>query len=329
MNRTTKGSLVAALALVGAACIEPTNQGSQALLLQQSFESLPVSFHETTNSFAGDDSDGMTPFVPQRRHEGRGGNGGFSGFGGEFGGGHGKGGKGHRGDGLFGGLMGGGLYEDFYGGKGNWGPGRGHKPFDSTATATCAFVASSGRVVCDPVTKRGLTITRSFQYRNAAGAVQQARDSVTTSSVNTQTTVAGTLVRRDSSTSVVSHKSERTTTGVAKGTTQITVDATASGTETTTGTSEQGSFTSVRTVGDTASGIVVPIQDGRPTYPTAGSVVRNMTITITVQGQSPASSTRREVVTYDGSATAKVVITQDGTARSCTLPLPRGKMTCQ
>ena len=37
---------------------------------------------------------------------------------------------------------------------------------------------------------------------------------------------------------------------------------------------------------------------------------------------------RREVITYDGSATAKIVITQDGTTKTCSLPLPRGMPTC-
>jgi hypothetical protein len=54
-----------------------------------------------------------------------------------------------------------------------------------------------------------------------------------------------------------------------------------------------------------------------------------MKVTVTVSGQSPATTTRREVITYDGSATAKVVITHDGTTQNCTLPLPFGHLTCQ
>jgi len=38
--------------------------------------------------------------------------------------------------------------------------------------------------------------------------------------------------------------------------------------------------------------------------------------------------TRREVVTYDGSATAQVVITENGTTKNCTKPLPRGPLSC-
>jgi len=37
---------------------------------------------------------------------------------------------------------------------------------------------------------------------------------------------------------------------------------------------------------------------------------------------------RREVITYDGSATAKVEITENGTTRNCTRPLPRGPLSC-
>jgi hypothetical protein len=64
-------------------------------------------------------------------------------------------------------------------------------------------------------------------------------------------------------------------------------------------------------------------------YPTAGTVIRAMSATVTVSGQSPSTSSRREVITYDGSATAKVVITQDGTTQNCTLPLPHARLTCQ
>ncbi len=38
--------------------------------------------------------------------------------------------------------------------------------------------------------------------------------------------------------------------------------------------------------------------------------------------------TRREVVTYDGSRTASIVITQDGETTTCSVPLPRGRLSC-
>ena len=54
-----------------------------------------------------------------------------------------------------------------------------------------------------------------------------------------------------------------------------------------------------------------------------------MAATLTYDGKSPTSTSRREVITYNGTNTATVAITQDGTTKNCTLPLPRGRLTCQ
>ena len=53
-----------------------------------------------------------------------------------------------------------------------------------------------------------------------------------------------------------------------------------------------------------------------------------MTATVTIGTAAAQTTTRREVVTYDGSATAKLTITQDGTTKSCTIALPRGRPSC-
>jgi hypothetical protein len=149
-----------------------------------------------------------------------------------------------------------------------------------------------------------------------------------TNSITAHSEVSGTITHRDSATSTINHKSDRAVTGLAAGSTQRTVNGTAVGTETTTGTTDAGAFTAIRTVNDTTKGIIIPIADGRPTYPTAGRVSRNMASSITVAGATTNHS-RSEVVTYDGSATATVVITQDGTSKNCTMALPRGRLVCQ
>ena len=132
-----------------------------------------------------------------------------------------------------------------------------------------------------------------------------------------------------SATSTIASASERTTSGLASGSTQRTVSGVSSGTESTTGVSTRGSFTATRTAADTTTGLAIPVDSlGRRSYPTAGTVVRTMSITLAYQGATPVSLTRREVVTYDGSTTAKVEITQDGTTRSCTRALPRGPLVC-
>ena len=265
-------------------------------------------------------------------------------------------------------LMGGGLGDAFIGGIGGGRFGN-HGPFGGgLGCADATFSAATGRVSCPTVTRGGLTLTRSAAYTDAAGQTQQAFDSLTTNTVNLQTSVTGTrsfATGSDSgshrgpgggghdgrhgwgegrgpggrllgdtatiltATTTVASFSNRTVSGLAQGSTQRTVDGTSSGNESTTGTSSRGDFTATRTVADTTKGLVVPVQTSGATYPTAGTVIRVMTATLTYSGQSTATVSRREVVTYNGSATAQVVVTENGVTKSCTRPLPRGPLTCQ
>jgi hypothetical protein len=62
-------------------------------------------------------------------------------------------------------------------------------------------------------------------------------------------------------------------------------------------------------------------------HPTAGTVIRRMKVIMTIGGSS-STKERREVLTYDGSATAKLQITDNGTTKNCTVALPRGRPNC-
>jgi hypothetical protein len=119
-----------------------------------------------------------------------------------------------------------------------------------------------------------------------------------------------------SATVTVDNASDRTTAGLAAGSARRTVDGTSASRETTTGTSSRGPFTATRTAGDTTRGLVIPVATaGAATYPTAGTVVRSMRATLAYAGGAAAESSRREVLTYNGSATATLVITEDGATR--------------
>jgi hypothetical protein len=290
---------IAAIALLSAACVDMTTPSSSVLSLNNALITLPAGFTTTNNTFApGDGSFGA--FLPPAR-------------------GHELGGRG---------MMGGGLGPDFAGGIG-FGRGFNRGPFGIGAlSGDCTFSSSTGRVSCVAVTDRGLTIVRSASYAKADGTVQSAPDS-TTNTINMQIQVSGTVTRRDSAVSTVNNSSNRTVSGLAVGSTERTVNGTSRGEETTSGTNADGVFTAARLVGDTTSGLVIPVVSGKPTYPTAGTVIRAMKATVTIAGQSPTTHERREVITYDGSATAKIVITQDGTTKTCSLPLPRGMPVCQ
>jgi hypothetical protein len=106
------------------------------------------------------------------------------------------------------------------------------------------------------------------------------------------------------------------------------VNGTSQGSETATGTNRDGkTFSSVRTSSDTTKGLVIPVSATTQTYPTAGTVTRRMKVIMTVSGTS-STKERREVLTYDGTATAKLQITDNGTTKNCTVALPRGRPKC-
>lgn len=316
-------SLVAAalaLALVG--CAESAAPTADAL--SSAFTSLPLGFQFVPSTFAGGsaaDSDGWTP--PDNGGFGRMGKGGHGNF------------ENEDRSGPGGGMMCGGLGGAFHGDGLGFGFGHG---FDrglfggifagKSLPGTCAYNAGSGRVICDPVTHDGLTIARSAAYADGSGNAQTAFDSLTTNAINIRVSVSGTKVRRDDDTSVVQHASDRTVAGLAPGSTQRIVNGTSSGTEHITGSNMTGSFTAVRTIGDTISGVVIPVQSSGPSFPTAGTVIRSAQVVLTYAGQSPTTSTRREVITYNGSTTATITITRDGVTQTCTVA-PRARPTCQ
>jgi hypothetical protein len=313
MARIVPLALVGAIAVLGAACSDTTGTTQDALDVDAAFVSTPTGFASTSNSFSSDTSGGDAE-RDGYRHGGRRG-----GRDGHRGGPHGRRGP----NGLLPGFdfMGGGLRLDFLGG-----PRDGRRPFDFGGNqGNCT--ASGGVTTCTS-THRGLTITRMLTFTSASGATQTALDS-TTNTVRARTTVSGTTTRRDSVTAVVSHASDQTVSGLARGSTQRTVSGTSAGTENLAGKDSAGvAFTATRAIGDTIVGIVIPVQSGRPSYPTAGTVTRSLRVSVTSAGTTKSSS-RREVITYDGSSTARLVITQDGTTRTCTLPLPHGRPTCQ
>jgi hypothetical protein len=307
MKRSVRILILGAVAVLTAACAEKITSSFDQSVLDAAFLSNPLGFENTASSFSTSSGLEGDAFMPGGR-------------------------GGERGRNLLGGghdFMGGGFGEDFLGGM----PGGG-RPFEhgerggTELSSSCTFSSSTGIVTCAPETRGGITVNRTIIFKTTSGAAQAARDS-NTNSVATHITATGTKTRRDGAiVTTINHTSDRTVTGLASTATQRTVNGTSAGSETTTGTDSAGAFTVARVIGDTTSGIIIPIASGKPTYPTAGTVIRSMKVTLNYADKTPRTSTRREVVTYDGTATAKLVITQDATTKNCTIPLPRGRPTC-
>jgi hypothetical protein len=309
------GAVMAACATDNATSPVASSQAAAALI------SAPLSFGVTNSSFVGSSAP-TNGFVPMGLSSGESHD-------------HGPG---------WGGFMGGGIGEAFIGGLG-FGPGIGRGPFENFGrrddddadseesdsfnhSDNCVFSTTTNRVECPTNTHDGLTLNRSFSFLDASGTVQQSFVRGTTNTVNVKKSVSGTITHHETVTSTVNGSSDLTVAGLATGSTQRTVNGTSAGTDATTGTRDGVAFTAQRSAGDTVTALVIPVQPEHPTFPTAGTIVRSMTATVTVGGGTPSTSSRREVITFDGSATAKVVITHDGVTKNCTKPLPHGRLTC-
>jgi hypothetical protein len=302
MTRTLRLLTIGGVAVLAAACVDKMTSAFNADQLNAAFSTSPLGFDNAVSSFNGTDDDSSHAFMPD---EGRG---------------HGRGPNGLE---LGHDFMGGGFGRDFLGG-----PLSGGRPFDRGGIlrhGTCTYAA--GTNTCVDTVRNGVVVNATIAYTTAAGAAQQSPDS-TTDKVVSHVTTAGTFKHRSNITTVVSSSSDRTVSGLAYNSTQRKVDGKSKGSETTTGSDSAGTFSIARVIGDTTSGVVIPIASGKPTYPTAGTVIRQMTATITRGSAAPTTTSRREVITYDGSATAKLVVTQDGTTKNCTIALPRGRPVC-
>lgn len=302
MKRFAVIGFAAAAGVLAIACNDTSAPSSDlAVTMASVYSATPAGFSELSTSYNATGDEGA--FAPGFDRHGRG-----------------PGGPGFGGPGFGLGFMGGGLGGPFLG------DGIGGRRDDDHASH-CAFTAGTG-IVCADTLRGGLIAAKTIKYATASGTLQSAFDTATTASVAVTASVNGTSTRRDSSTSTVSESSTQTVTGLL--TAQRTVNGNSSGTETTTGTSREGAFTAKRTTSDVVTNVVIPkaTSANMHPYPTAGSVARSMSATVTISGQSPTTTTRTETITYDGSATAKVVIVKDGVTQNCTLPLPHGRLTC-
>jgi hypothetical protein len=333
MSGSTKLALAIATALTAAACADFMNSPGDSVELSPAFRTIPVGFSANSNSFTPDGDAGM-PFYPETMvgigfHGGSGNSGSNSGPG--RGNGDGRDDK-HDGfgRGIRGLLMGGGLGPDFIGAIA-FGKGKDRGPFGVfNLPDACTFSAETGRVTCPPRERHDLTVNMSFAFKDVNGVAQPTFDAATTDLVNVQTDVSGTKTRHDGAvTSTLSHESDRTVTGLAAGSSERVVNGTAEAHENTSGTREEIEFTAEREAYDTTSNLVIPIREGRPTIPSAGTVIRRMRVTITKDGGEPRTKFRRERVTFDGTNVVKVEITQDEVTRNCTLTLPEKKLACE
>jgi hypothetical protein len=318
---------IAAAGLAAAACTDLNSSAENTLALSAAFQTVPAGFSANSNTFDASGDAGV-PFFPGALNP-------TVGFkDGPRAAGEGEKPHGDRHDGfgeggLRGLLMGGGLGPDFIGAIA-FGKGRGRGPFGIfNLPASCTYDSGSGRVSCPDKTDNGLTVSASFAFMDEAGASQPKFDTLTTNSVNAKIDVSGTRTRKEGATSTVHHSSDRTVEGLAPGKTERKINGIASAHEDIAGTRDDVKFTAIRDVNDTTTNLVVPIVDGRPTIASSGKVVRNMVVSITAEGGTTTTKSRREEITFDGTNVVSVKITVDGTTKDCTVTLPNKRLVCE
>jgi hypothetical protein len=190
----------------------------------------------------------------------------------------------------------------------------------------CTYVPDVGRVVCAPVTRNGLTFTRSIAFHDAAGQPQPRRDS-TTASVNTQVGVKGTTTT-DRGTLAVDRSSSLTVSGLGRDATTHTLNGSESGTTTHAFTTKDGNATATETFTAATKDVVVPVPKTRGSWPLSGTTTRASTLAIT-RGTMTRSMTMSEQVTFTGTSVVNVTLTRDGVTRTCTRDLATHMGTCR
>lgn len=194
-------------------------------------------------------------------------------------------------------------------------------------TSACAFVVATGRVECAPVTRDGLTITRSIGFRDASGAAQPARTE-TTVSANTRIDVSGTATTPRGPVTVA-RSSDLTVSGLGRTATSHTMNGVETSSTTATFATDRGSVSVTETSKSLTENVVVPVPATKGSYPLSGTTTRSGTTTVTRAGTSDAhSSTWSERITWTGSSVVNVTITRDGRTHSCTRDLAARTSTC-
>ncbi len=170
------------------------------------------------------------------------------------------------------------------------------------------LAADRGRFECNDVSRPNYTVERTCTFKDAAGNVQTAYDSLTTASVLVVASVTGEMTRGPMS-MTVDRDREFTVTGLAGSETTATWNGTGTGTLQRVRTSEDGtvrqydmSYTVRRT------NVVLPVPRTATSWPVSGTVTKSVTVKFTGGPNDGKTVTREVVVTFNGTATPTATI---------------------
>ncbi len=205
----------------------------------------------------------------------------------------------------------------------------------------CVFDDSTGQFSCPDVRRGGLSLTRKFILRDAAGNIQSSFDKTTTESIEVQTSADGTISRPGGGTVTIHRTGDMTTSGLAGAETTHTLNGTEQGTVVGAWTLPDGTkATENTTIADSTQNLVipVPVKDDGGTMcsrcPPARRAFRcrdrERMRRQRRRRRAPKPSQRRAAGRrfLDGTGIVQVVMTVNGQTKNCTVDLSNHTSTC-
>lgn len=197
----------------------------------------------------------------------------------------------------------------------------------------CRYNEESGRWMCAPVTRNGLTFVRSFGYVDGEGHSMRRFDPLLTASANTRNAVHGTI-ERDNASIRVRSTGEMTVSGLLGEETTHILDGREVGAREIELVSDQGPSTSRVEFANRTIAVVIPVAprtdraSSARRWPLSGQVVRAHAVTVTRGGETNTERWR-ETTTFNGTALVPVEIVSSRGTRSCTRNLETGELRCE
>jgi hypothetical protein len=198
---------------------------------------------------------------------------------------------------------------------------------DLSAATSCVYSPTSKRVECPPITRNGLTITRSIAFFDANGEAQPKRDE-NTRSTNSRIDVTGSSTTPRGTLAVV-RSSDQTVSGLGRSATTHTINGLETGKTSGTLSTERGAVTMSEETSSKTDNVVVPVPAERGSWPLSGSTTRSGTTSATRAATNESrSSSWSEKITFTGTSVVNVEITRDGKTKTCTRDLALRTSTC-
>jgi len=172
------------------------------------------------------------------------------------------------------------------------------------------FRTDPAKFECTAGGRDGLTVTRSCTFKDGAGAPQSAYDPTSTASATQHVEVHGSLDRGHMS-ATIDRISDLTVTGLAGNETSMTWNGTGSETSSRVHQSDNGQRQLDMSGTETIKDVVIPVPKTETSWPTSGTITRNVTVTFTGGEKGGTTEQRTATITFDGTQFATVTVKGD------------------